>query len=209
MTTEINKENITDLASFIDAENMPERMAALTDSQPQPLSEPAVPVEEPAPAEGPQLLSENPDRIASRRQQERLKKVVVGELFHGRLTSWELKEARNGNLFIRVECELECNGWHMTHTRFLPKSALDSTEGIAAARDKILADFGFNFEKQQFEGVRLFEIGTYPGKDGKEHLKVARLYADTADYNNFLKWKWARDHQPKKQWKVTHAPLPE
>lgn len=193
------------LAEEIDRQNQPEFQKIFNANQ-QPTEEAVV---EEAPTEGPILLSENKDRIAQRRQQERFQKVETGKLFHGWLKTWELKEAGNGSLFLRFDCTLECNNWRMTHTRFLPKSALGSTEAIAEARDKVLSDFGYDFDKQQFMGVRLFEIGSYAGKDGKEHLKVERVYSDTADYNGYLKWKWAQDHQPKKQWKVAHAPLPE
>lgn len=195
-----------DLASFIDAENQPEFQKAFNANQ-QPVE---VTVEEvPASAEGPTLLSENKDRIAQRRQQERFQRVEPGKLFHGWLKTWELKKANNGSVFLRFDCTLECNNWRMTHTRFLPKSALDSTEAIASARDKILLDFGYDFSKQQFDGIRLFEIGSYAGNDGKDHLKVERVYTDTADYNSYQQWKWNRDHAPKKQWHVDSAPLPE
>ena len=199
MTEEIKQEPM-DLASFIDAEQMPERMAAINGSQQvQPLSN----------EDGPKLLSEHPDRIANRRGQEHLKKVAVGELFHGWIKEWELKKADNGSVYIRFSCELEANHWRMTHTRFLPKGSLGTTESIAEARDKILSGFGYDFDKKQFNGVRLFEIGSYPGSDGKDHYKIGRIYADTKDYNSYQQWKWEKDHQPKKPWTVASAPLPE
>lgn len=204
MTNEINKDNM-DLATFIDADQQPERQKIFSGQQ---LDE--VVVEETSTfADGPKLLSENRDRIANRRGQERFQKVEPGKLFHGWIRGYELTKASNGMPYLKFDCQLECNEWHLTHTKFLPRNKINSTEEIAAARDEILAKYGFDADSKKFPAVKIFEIGFWDSSDGKRHNKVERVYADTKDYNSYQQWKWNRDHAPKKQWQAPNVELPE
>ena len=213
MTEEINKDNM-DLASFIDAENMPERMAAITGSQQQPLvaTAPALTVE------GPPQLSENPVRIQQMRSWESSQKIEKGALFHGHIRSWECARTPSSGLpYLKFDCVLACNSWHYTHTQFIPRSETDTTEKIAAAQDRILQRYGYNFEHdsdpsvEPFPGSRIFEIGVYTGKDNKEHKKIQFVYRDEADYNRCQRNLWEKkQNNPEKQaWHAADCPLPQ
>lgn len=199
MIDENNTNTATDLTTFIDTDTQIERQKILSGQ----------PLVAPTSVDGPRLLSEHPDRIAQRRHSEAFQRLEPGALFHGYVKTWELKRASNNMPYIKFDCQLECNEWRLTHTKFLPRNKINSTEEIAAARDEILNKYGYDTETKQFPTIKLFEIGYWEDGEGKRHNKVERVYADIADYNSYQQWKWNRDHAPKKQWRAPDVELPE
>lgn len=196
ITMENENSNTSDLASFIDADQQPERQ--------QLYSQRTAPT---TPAAGPKLLDEDPVRVAQRRSNECLRDVAVGELFHGKILGYELRKASNGSPYIRFELELEANNWRMSNTKFLPRNKIGSTEQIAEARDAILDRLGYDFESKTFPSVKLFEIGCWQSGDGKAHFNVKRIYNDTRDYNSFKQWEFDNKNK-KKQWTAPNVELP-
>ena len=214
--TEINTNEITDLAQFIDADQTQQRLDAINAAQQQqPLPDEVV-IDEPVP-DIPQL-SENPARVANVRAQESRQRVAAGNLFHGWIRKWECRRAANGSPYLRFEVELECNQWRMTHTKFLPKDKIDTTEHIAQAQDFILQNYGYDFNADNdpsvipFPGLRLFEIGSWKSDDDKEHLNVKYVYLNEADYNRCqirIYENKQKKQANKKKWQAPDCPLPQ
>lgn len=195
------------LAAFIDQDQQSERQATYC-QQVQPV--------EVKLKDGLELLPTHPARLAAIRQQEGSQRVEDGKLFHGRLDGYELKKNKDGIPFLKFDATLSCNGWRMSYFRNLPKSSIGTTEGIAAARDEILADLGFDPAskddptKPLFPETKLFQIQDWKSPtDGKIRHKIGRVFRDAEDYNGYVQWLWDKEHSPKKQQKFNSVELPK
>lgn len=213
MTNDLNHGDNLDLAAYIDQDQQVERMATFS-QQSQPISSEVVLDE--VVVDGPTLLPTQRDRVVAMLHEEGSQRVEDGKLFHGKIKSWKMKKNVNGNPYVHFEVVLTCNGWRLSHYRYLPDSQISTTEAIAAARDAILEEYGYDPEsktdpaKPAFPETKLFLIADWKSKDdGKVHHKVGKVFKDTADYNGYAQWKWNQDHAPKKQRKVYSADLPE
>lgn len=215
MNEEIKQDNM-DLASFIDSQNQPEFQKVFSGAQAnQPLPGEVV-IDEP---QGPPQLPENPVRMQQIRSHESTQKIEKGALFHGHIKSWTCARTPKERLpYLKFDCVLDFNGWHYTHTAFIPRKETGTTELIQAAQDRILERYGYNFEHDSdpsvdpFPGSRIFEIGVWVDDDKKEHKKVQYVYRDAKDYNRCQQniWNKRQEKQEKKQpWQAPDCPLPQ
>lgn len=149
-----NRPTTTNLADFIDQDNKP----AFTP------------------------ISEDPLRINSKRAQEGLQRVEPGRLFHGYITDYEVRTSVKGTPYLRFNCELECNQWKMSHTKFYPWG-VKTDEERSGITSSILNEFGYDANTQSFPGIRLFKIGSWTDKEGGEHVNIEAIYRDEHAYN--------------------------
>lgn len=174
----VENENVTDLAAFIDAENKNNDLAAKFNFQ-----------------------KENPVRRMQRVMNEGTKPIKPGELFHAHFISAEFANASNGYPFLRCKFQLDGNGWTMSMTHFIDRKKCGSTAEIDAAALEFLGRYGYNRELHNLKDLQvLAEIGSWTSDDGKEHLNIKRIYRDEEDYRGYQEWLKNRpERQPKKR----------
>ena len=127
-------------------------------------------------------ISEDPLRINNKRAQEGLLRVEPGRLFHGYITDYEVRTSAKGTPYLRFNCELECNQWKMSHTKFFPWGIKTDDERNIIT-NTILQELGYDAEQQTFPGIRLFKIGSWQDKEGGEHVNIESIYRDEHAYN--------------------------
>ena len=179
MTEEMN----LDLASFIDADNKNNELAA-------------------------KLKPEHPVRKQQRLMAEGTKAVKPGELFHAHFISAEWANSSTGYPFLRIKVELDANGWTMSHTHFIDRKKCNSQDEIQCAGTEYLSKFGYHPSNRNLKEIGvLVEIGSWKSDDGVEHLNIKRIYRDKADYDSYQEW---LKNRPAKQPKIRKpVDLPE
>ena len=174
----IEEKNDLDLASFIDAENKNNDLAAKFQMPKQ----------------------EHPIRKQQRLMNESVKPVKPGELFHAHFVRAEWANSSNGFPFLRITVELDANGWTISHTHFIDRKKCGSEDEIQIAGAEYLAKFGYHPSNHNLKEIPiLVEIGSWTSDDGKEHLNIKRIYRDEYDYKSYQEW---LQNRPKKQPKI-------
>lgn len=182
----IEEKNDLDLASFIDAENKNNDLAAKFELPKQ----------------------ESPIRKQQRLMNEYNKPVKPGELFHAHFISAEWANSSTGYPFLRIKVELDANGWTMSHTHFIDRKKCNSQDEIQCAGTDYLSKFGYHPSNHNLKEIGiLVEIGSWKSDDGVEHLNIKRIYRDEADYRSYQEW---LKNRPAKQPKIRKpVDLPE
>ena len=98
--------------------------------------------------------------------------VEPGKVFPARIIGSELTTSAKGCTFLKMRIELDHNRWRMTHNHFFPFKNLPAEE-----KQQIANTFVNRFPL----GKCVAEIGSYQGRDGKDHLCVENIYLDEAE----------------------------
>lgn len=138
-------------------------------------------------------------------------RVEPGKLLECRIVSAELANSSRGFPYMKVRCELKCNGWLMTCCHFLDQKRCTTPEETQAAGVEFLSKFGFRPSApkgSRYDDCRaLAEIGSWVDSSGKSRLNIKKLFRDQMDYANYQKW--LADRQKKQAPRREPMELPE